>query len=272
MKITLTLIHNNDKKRISNIQPYIEKLLNLLSDKHKTNYYEVSFQPEIKPINLLSSIKRDLLYWKLGRSWEKYRKIKNKNIFSSIRILIFKLFKIYLNKKNRLNHLRSGNIEMIVTNKHIQAFQIALQEETDYLIIFEDDAVFKEDSIKKIYNLVNKLGGGKKELTYIDLAGGCKLDDLKINKLESKKDKYFRYYDKPVTNTACSYIISHNLLKHFNQLLISKPMLRYIGIDWMMNKLFIEIDKEKKYIDCRHSDPTFLNHGSVTGDFKAWER
>lgn len=162
---------------------------------------------------------------------------------------------------------------MMVTDKHIRAWAAFLDTGGDFLICFEDDAVFRDNSIQRINDLLDTLSRkNRSSPTYIDLAGGCRLEELRIDKLESQRDASFRHYSKPVTNTACTYLMSRPLVAYFHDALTGRPWLRLIGVDWLMNMLFITMEKEGIACACMHADPTLVKHGSTTGDYVAWER
>lgn len=162
---------------------------------------------------------------------------------------------------------------MMVTDKHIRAWAAFLDAGGDFLICFEDDAVFKEDSIQRVADLLGTLAHkDPSSLVYVDLAGGCRLEELRIDKLESRRDASFRYYCKPVTNTACAYLLSRPLVAHFHDTLTRRPWLRLIGVDWMMNKLLMLIEKGGIQCHCMHADPTIFKHGSTTGEYAPWTR
>ena len=107
--------------------------------------------------------------------------------------------------------------------------------------MFEDDAVFNEGSFQKIkLSLENAAKVPKDSYLYIDLAGGCSISDLKISHLALERKDGITTYRKPVTNTACAYILNRTIVEEFKRILIRHPIYRLIGIDWMMNKLLIE--------------------------------
>ena len=58
----------------------------------------------------------------------------------------------------------------------------------------------------------------------------------------------------------------------FKTTMMLRPSLRHVSIDWLLNALFIELEKQGKYALCFHADPTVFNHGSTTGEFQAWQR
>ena len=271
-KLLISLIHNNEEMRLSYIKPHINKLVSDLKETMNVQFLEISQQPDLEPVSLRLGFFRNLMYWKLNREWMSYKKTANKFFLYSFLVFIFNSIKTYaFNPNISKKWLKSCAIEMIVTDKHIRAFANALENKADYLLVFEDDAVFKDDSINKLLDLLKELDTDKKP-TYIDLAGGCDFDDLGIDKIESKRNEKFRYYSKPVTNTACCYLVNQKQLEQFNYFLTRKPTLRYIGIDWLLNKLFILQSKKNILSNCRHSDPPIFSHGSVTGEFKPWVR
>jgi len=101
--------------------------------------------------------------------------------------------------------------------------------------------------------------------------GGCKLADLMIARLETSQDENYRYYKKPVTNTACAYLMSRELVTTFCATLTRRPWLRLVGIDWMMNSLFILWGERVSDCICMHADPTIFKHGTTTGEYVSWQ-
>ena len=137
---------------------------------------------------------------------------------------------------------------------------------------FEDDTVFKDDSVQRVNDLLDKLSGIDSDSPiYVDLAGGCKVEELKIGSLEIGKDDCFRFYSKPVTNTACAYLMNRLLVAFFYDIITKKPWLRLVGIDWMMNKLFIHMANDGVKCVCMHADPTIFKHGTATGEYVSWQ-
>jgi GR25 family glycosyltransferase involved in LPS biosynthesis len=163
---------------------------------------------------------------------------------------------------------------MAVTDKHIRAWATFLDTNADFLILFEADLVFKDDSNQRLENLLDKLVREKSDrLLYVDLAGGCSTEALKIGKLQIGKDATFLHYSKPVTNTACAYLLSRSLASTFFKVLIRRPWFRIIGVDWMMNALFMRMEKEAaNFVVCMHAEPTIFKHGSTTGEYMPWVR
>lgn len=268
-KITVSLIHNNDEKRLSLIRPSIENFVKKTTQNNfLIEYFESFYQPENKKYNFWGGVKRDIMYWVLIRRWSKYRDKKPRFLVFDIFILAYRLFFKYLVRKERREKwLSSCFVEIFLANKHIESIFKAFKNNSDYLIVFEDDAVFRDNSIANILNFINN--DKINEPIYLDLAGGCSLDELDIDNLELYRDDCFRYFKKPITNTTCSYLINKNQIKIFIDIIIKFPEVRKFSPDWMFNKIFILQDKYNIKSVCLHSDPPFLNHGSVTGEFNS---
>jgi len=214
---------------------------------------------------------RDVVYQILDRDWLRYRHLPSFLPRHRAR-LIYNNFNSGRYKENS-GWRRSSAIEMAVTDKHIRAWAAFLDSGADYLICFEDDAMFQNNSELRLVGLLDRLFSRKAgHLVYVDLAGGCTQEALRIEKLQTGQDDDFRHYCKPVTNTACVYLMSRPLVSTFYDILTRRPWLRMIGIDWMVNTLFILTEKAGIHCDCMHADPTIFSHGSVTGEYAPWAR
>jgi hypothetical protein len=265
--VFIALIHNNNVKRNTYIRPHLEKLQDVLSKQFKIKLIEISYQPKIKPHTRLMLFLRDIMYFKLNRDWLRYRSLKPWFLLLDIASFLKRALKTKRYNQGS-SFLYSSAVEIVLTDKHIRAWQIFLDMGGDYLICFEDDAVFKDDSIQRVYNLLDFTSrSNENKSTYIDLAGGCNFKDFELNKLETHRDDSFKYYNKPITNTACVYLLSRPLVDRFVDLLLKKPWLRFIGADWMMNRLFLLLIKSGMHCDCMHSQPTIFKHGSMTGKY-----
>ena len=175
-KIAISLIHDNNEERLSCIRPRIDDLVSELRKKMEVEFCEISWQPNLKPASLRVGFLRDSMYWKLNREWTRYRKYPNRFFLFDFLIFTAKaIFKYIFNPGISKRWLNSCAIEMIVSDKHIRAFTNALENKADYLLVFEDDAVFKKDSINKLSSLIDELEVDNKISTYIDLGGGASL-------------------------------------------------------------------------------------------------
>ena len=271
--ICIALIHNNNLLRNTYIRPKIQNLTLGIQSPFTVSEFEVSYQGEIFPHNTSMAFIRDVIYQYLASKWRKYRLINSSELVHWVNFLRASFVKYILNSNGMVNQWkRNSAIEVAVTDKHIRAWFHFLDSDADYLIVFEDDVVFKDDSAVRVKELLNKLSKSHlNKSSYVDLGGGCSLADLMIDRLETSKDESYRYYKKPVTNTACSYLMSRELVTAFCTTLTRRPWLRLMGVDWMMNSLFILMGEQVLDCICLHADPTIFKHGTTTGEYVSWQ-
>jgi hypothetical protein len=269
VSVCLALIHNNSAQRVDYIQPLLAELQTHLSQRLSVKGLEVANQPEIREHGMPLAFVRDVMYQVLDRNWKHYRLLRPRLLPIHIFDFLLGSFKKY---RRGATWKRNSFVETVVTDKHIRAWCAFLETDCDFLICFEDDAVFKDDSSQRVTDLLDTLSRRHPDqLVYVDLAGGCRFDELKIDRLELTRDHLFRFYSKPVTNTACAYLMSRPLVMSFQELVTRRPWLRLIGIDWMMNKLFMIMAKNGMECACMHANPTIFKHGTTTGDYVSWQ-
>jgi hypothetical protein len=274
VSVLIALIHNNDVQRNAYIRPQLEKMAVALGGACRAETMEFSFQPRIKSHSIGMAFMRDAMYRRLHREWHHYRLLKPVPLVRDIAGFLKGSFIKWIVERDSTgaSWQRNSAIEVTVTEKHIRAWGRFLDSGADFLICFEDDAVFREDSVPRIESLLRLVGQGNLDARiYVDLAGGCKLEQLRIDNLESSHDAGFKFYSKPVTNTACAYFMSRELVIAFHSVLTRKPWLRLIGIDWMMNSLFIKIEHDGIECVCMHATPTIIKHGTTTGEYVSWQ-
>ena len=272
--VCVALIHNNNVLRNAYIRPHLKKLLGGMEPHIVAEKIEVSFQPEIRPHSTAMAFMRDLMYRKLNREWHRYRLLRPRALLRDVVVFLKESYIKYVVERERIGDpwKESSAIEVMVTEKHLRAWGRFLDTDADFLICFEDDAVFKDDSVQKLNNLLNTLAEDYPNRScYIDMRGGCQLNDLVIDRLEENQDESYRYYSKAVTNTACAYLMSRQLVATFHVILTRRPWLRLIGIDWMMNSLFIRMANKGVECFCMHADPTIVKHGTTTGEYVSWQ-
>ena len=273
-RVFLALIHNNNVLRNGYIRPQLENLLVSMESHIVAEKIEVSYQPEIRPHSTVMAFIRDVMYRKLGREWQRYRLLTPRLLLRDTIGFLKDTYIKYIVEHDGIGAQWKKNsaIELMVTEKHIRAWGRFLDTGADFMICFEDDAVFKDDSVQKLNSLLNTLSNDcQNSACYIDLGGGCALSDLMIGCLEKNRDEFYRYYSKPVTNTACAYLMNRQLVASFHAILTKRPWLRLIGIDWMMNRLFIQMENDGEKCICMHADPTIVKHGTTTGEYISWQ-
>jgi hypothetical protein len=274
LSVCLALIHNNNEERNSRIRPALAELASALGFACNVQLIEVAYQAQLRPHSTRLAFIRDVMYQVLAYQWKKYRRLPVSVYRETMDAFRFLRKKYLGGDRNIIDRWRrSSAIETIVSDKHIRAWDAFLESDCDIVICFEDDAVFNADSIDKLKMVLQEVSALSAATNlYVDLAGGCALSDLFIAQLVQKRSGIFTYYNKAVTNTACAYLLSRSLVAAFREVLTIKPALRLIGIDWMMNRLLIELEAQGASCVCFHTEPTALTHGSVAGDFAAWER
>jgi len=272
--VCFALIHNNNQQRNDYLLPHLENLIDAISLKFNVKRVYISAQPKLVAHRTWTTVLRCFLHEKLSRSWGRYRKIKPRILLRAGVIFFNSNIRKYCSKRTlREIGNRNSFIETILTDKHIRAWNAFIESDCEYLICFEDDAVFQDNSAERLSALFDTLiKRGASQFTYVDLAGGCDIKDLQISQLVTIKQGGFTHYSKPVTNTTCVYVLSRLLVSEFLNQLTRRPWLRLIAIDWMINQLFIDIEKNNSEILCMHSEPSIFHHGSTIGAYRAWRK
>ena len=142
VSVSLALIHNNNPQRNAYIQPRLAALRTSLSRKFSATSLEVSFQSEIKSHSTPMAFLRDVIYQALDRDWLRYRALKPPLLPRHVASFLRSSWKTRRYSGWR-GWRRSSAIEVVVTDKHIRAWAAFLETGADFLICFEDDAVFQ---------------------------------------------------------------------------------------------------------------------------------
>jgi len=171
--VCLALVHNNNKLRNDYIRPKIEALISSIEPHFLASKIEVSFQSEIKPHSLAMAFIRDVIYQNLDSKWRKYRLLKSRKFRGAVNFFRASIVKYMLNNNGIANRWkRNSAVEVAVTDKHIRAWSQFLDSGADYLIVFEDDAVFNDDSALRLNKLLNTLSKNPpNQPCYVDLGG-----------------------------------------------------------------------------------------------------
>ena len=172
--VCVALIHNNNVLRNAYIRPHLKKLLGGMEPHIVAEKIEVSFQPEIRPHSTAMAFMRDLMYRKLNREWHRYRLLRPRALLRDVVVFLKESYIKYVVERERIGDpwKESSAIEVMVTEKHLRAWGRFLDTDADFLICFEDDAVFKDDSVQKLNNLLNTLAEDYPNRScYIDMGG-----------------------------------------------------------------------------------------------------
>ncbi|GGE58827.1 glycosyltransferase family 25 protein [Actibacterium pelagium] len=274
MEIFLALIHNNDAGRLDVIRPGIQALSKALAASASVSSHEFSHQDLRAEFSAKSALKRDLRAQMLFHSWDKYltRKTRRKVFVSQLLSIV----KTHLKRtpKEQERARRNALIQMSVTDKHLRAWDSFLESGANHLLVLEDDALFKPDSIERFCSAFQGLKNQRTETQsfYWDLAGGFDLIDIGVLALEKERTGDQISFRKPVTNTTCGYLMSRKLIESLRAQLLTNPLYREISIDWMLNRLLLDLEQDMQLTECIHFLPPIFSHGSFSGAFEAWER
>ena len=271
--VLIALIHNKHEERLENARSVVMGLAEALSGSCRVKTVEISEQPPVKPVSVSGMIYRDIQFRNLCRRWEKYRKLKPTfYVIYWISWIVDAIQKYLFNHSYAEKRRTQLYIDKVITAKHIRAWELFVESGNDLLVVFEDDILFSMD-YPAIHHLltqqifVDMVGDAS---LYVDLAGGFSFNQLHVQKLEMQYENGIRHFCKPVTNTACGYIINTPLARYFLKLLDKHPSVKYLTIDFLMNNLFIELGQDGINCRCMHFDPPLFEHGSFKGVYKQW--
>ncbi len=270
--VCIYLIHNNSRERID-----LRNKLKNLSNNLNINLVEIYKQKKELKINLSLKYKLIILRIYFLRI---YYDLKHKNEFSfKFYYLLFKrliklnksIFSIILQNSNKnivtLKHLK---IESIVMQKHVKAWEHFLKSNKQLMIIFEDDAICKKDTERRLIDFLRRLKNIDYENIYIDLAGGLNLYDVIPKRKIKKTNDEFLLVNGIYTNTACGYLINQNLTRLlYEEYQISK-LNKSFPIDHLINKLALKINRSRKIFSIHFHKPLFT-HGSFKSNIKSWQ-
>jgi len=267
---TVTLIHNNQPSR----NGYVIPLLEALSHELGANFTKIGWQPPLQVHSYGLSLYREISYLFLELRWARYRRLSRIAELRVVWSFFLHRFPKFLSIGTSLREWRRRSfIETAVTSKHILAWQTFLESDSQFLICCEDDLVFRADSSARLRELFESdLPSRGDTLFYADLAGGLETRQLLIHRLIEAKTGDRIIYKQPTTNTACCYLLSRALAENFMNQISLKPSLRLVGIDWMMNAMFMRQRAERLTCRCIHFSPTLFGHGTFTGEYVSWQR
>ncbi len=263
-RVVIAVIHNRDQRRLAHILPASRAL----AERTGAVLLEVFEQPAVRPHGFLFVLYRRAMRWKVGRAWDRYRGVARPPLVRQAMDYVIQTL-----GRMDVRSRRASAVEIEVAAKHVRAWRSLIEGGGDYLAVLEDDAVFLPDTADRFCALVDGLADRDAgRLLYIDLAGGFDLDSLGITGLIDDRRDGFLYFRRPVTNTACGYLIDRQTARRFCEALSAHPRLRCLAIDWIINAIMLTAVREGSTFDCRHCDPPLFDHGSMTGSYESWTR
>lgn len=165
-----------------------------------------------------------------------------------------------------------------ITQSHLKLIREANQNDFDGILILEDDAEFQSSDLlgsflEKIMQISSALPIREH---YVDLSESFSLLELGaahlIVPLESQKivieDNVFNVNKMrvPITNTVCAVLYSPEFARVLEKALskkLTKRFEKYIPIDWLINKILIELCSENSRVSCYTTNPGIFRQKSI---------
>lgn len=260
----IALIHNQEPNRIVTARQSASILNQVAGAVHQA--YEIWWQPQhLQALQIYKLVVSDAQFCYLLANWSKYLGRKYFRWFAAIKFFITHRFADYFARTRLKARRRRRAIEILLTAKHIQAWESFLQSDARYLAVMESDVALSECTKARLENELLPLleNAPLDQALYIDLAGGCTGQELGCSDLSVARISGFLRYERAITNTACAYIISRPLAEKFVSAIWQAPNWRNINADWLMNLLFMKILSSRGKVVCYHAQPPIFKHGSV---------
>jgi GR25 family glycosyltransferase involved in LPS biosynthesis len=177
----------------------------------------------------------------------------------------------------RIEKLKAVRI-LNITQSHLKLIREANQNDFDGILILEDDAEFQRSDLlgsflEKIMQISSALPIREH---YVDLSESFSLLELGaahlIVPLESQKivieDNVFNVNKMrvPITNTVCAVLYSPEFARVLEKALskkLTKRFEKYIPIDWLINKILIELCSENSRVSCYTTNPGIFRQKSI---------
>jgi hypothetical protein len=270
VKILLALVHNNNPKRIESARDTATFLLRQVAklDGASVDLMEVSKQ---EPFSKVS-----------GKFWRRVRSLSNRSQYRYLRHYLKApwpkwlplLGAVFLDRIRFIGAVQRSKlcVEHAVTQKHLQVFAAGINY--DFIFVIEDDAIIQSESEQTGHTIRHLLDTASRKVsssTYLDFAGGFDLEEVAPDSLIFNESKTYVTSNKLFTNTACGYALSANLAKKVLNEVDKNPLLSWVGIDFLLNRVFLEHGLTGS-VNCYHLTMSSIGHGSMNGAYSSWER
>ncbi len=167
-------------------------------------------------------------------------------------------------REARVSAYRTCLVERVLVHKHMAAWQVALESDSDWLIVFEDDAQIQAETKPRLQHFVAT------ELShycadrwiYCDLAGGYEI--VRLLPSNADWDPVLQCWCLPHirTNTLCSYLISRQLMVDLLWVVQRFPLLRELPADHLINLASLLAQRKQEIPRCLHWRDPYFRHGS----------
>ena len=167
---------------------------------------------------------------------------------------------------------RQLQLERIVSAKHAQAWQWALEAGADAALVFEDDVAVTADSLQRFGALLEALPLVLQRYPqfFCDLAGGYPLEQVVPLPLALPPMDPLEWLLPGVhTNTACAYLVSRPLLQAWLGAEQRRSGLARLALDHRINRASATGAKDAV---CGHWRQPPFRHGSFCGLARSWQQ
>ena len=168
-----------------------------------------------------------------------------------------------------LSSYRAALIESVLVDKHVLAWSKAVDLNSDWLLVLEDDALLDDETEVRLRQFfAHELDTYRSNmLVYCDLAGGY--DPLLLLPRYATLDSYAGCWtlSHVRTNTICSYLVSRPLLSCWLTMIRRYPLLRQLPADHLINVASILSKRCRTGCICLHWAEPFFRHGSFLEGF-----
>lgn len=163
-------------------------------------------------------------------------------------------------------------VEAAVSAKHQEAWSRFLQSDVPYALIMESDATWSEAAGPAIGAILSAIPSNRPG--YVNLAGGLTHRRLAVQAASHGSDgsspEGVLSFDAAVTNTSCAYLINRSMAETLLDYCRNHPADTSLGIDWLINSVFMAARASLQEITCWHCEPPVLIHGSLAGLTRSW--
>ena len=232
-------------------------------------------------VSLLGILLSSLYISMLSVRWQKYlgaqKQLSIRQLASYTKAFFRPFFRLLNPATRRIEKIKSLRI-LNITSSHLKLLREAIESDYDGILILEDDAYFQSPDLlgsflEKIIEFSAALPIRKH---YIDLSESFSLIELGAAHLvitaESQKlvieESIFNIQKMsvPITNTVCAVFYSpefvHVLEKEISKKL-TKRFDKYIPIDWLINKILIELYNDNHRVTCYTTNPGIFRQQSL---------
>lgn len=266
----IAVVHNHEESiPAKRVAMEIQKIDNNIS------CFEFSDQHLDNSLGLDSLMSFAINQSRIERLWRRYR--GRASLFQDIlsaRDTLFSITKLALSKKSFLKAQRVRQIELAVNQKHLKSWQSFLESNSTFILVLEADATWLPRQKRSLEKILKSLS--QESPFFLDIGGGFDLHELGVEGIEAQREHSKRgvvvSFVKPVTNTACAYIMNRPMVRALLESSQSSGTRDWkgLGIDWFMNGLFMDINKRGLKVTCKHFSPPLLCHGSMSGITDSW--